>query len=361
MKDFWKEIQTKRIVAITLIGCLLFLGGIIFFRYNHQNALNRPHPSGLTKKVLYSPEPITVPSFREPSLEGLVAKLKEEIGDVSDTVDPETTTGERFLDIANHMDDRRTPTEVDAAWRERKRKVIANPDLLWQPGFVLPPYLDMQDERHKVYLFDYEVKHGFFKETKSQEKRLDALRDTAQKGEITDEEYRRKSIEIIAEGKDPLTVAKYLSNQGVGYAKLGIEYAERALKKAPDSFEALHVWALCHETREQREAGFRRLVNKFPNSGIAHWELAIELIFSSPHNATSSSSEALEHMQRAIQLDSRIPPNNAMLALCYKALGEHEKALAVYQGMRAVHRANIGDLYGVQTPIYEKRMQNEQK
>lgn len=357
MKTFWKEIQTRRIVAITLIGCLLFLGGIIYFRYNQQNALGRLHPSGLTEKVLYSPEQIEVPSFREPSLAGLVVQLKAELGNVSDTVDAETATGERFLDIANHMDDRRTPTEVDAAWRERKRKVIANPDLLWQPGFVLPPYLDMQDERHKVYLFDYKVKHEHFKETKSQEKRLDALRDTAQKGEITDEEYRRKSIEIIAEGKDPLTVAKYLSNRGVRYAKLGIEYAERALKKAPDSFEALHVWSLCHETREQREAGFRRLVEKFPNSGIAHWEYAIELIFPSPWKPT----EALEHMQRAIQLDKRIPPNNAMLALCYKALGKHEKALAVYQGMRAVHRANIGDLYGVQTPIYEKRMQNEQK
>ncbi len=99
------------------------------------------------------------------------------------------------------------------------------------------------------------------------------------------------------------------------------------------------------------------MIEKFPNSGLARWGFAIELIFSSPRNPT----EALEHIQKAIQLDKRIPKNNVVLALCYKALGEYEKALTVYQGMRAVHRSNIGDLYGVQTPIYEKQMQNEQK
>lgn len=356
MKTVLKEIITNRAVIITFIGCFLLLGCLLFIRNNPQNILNRPHPSGLTEKVLFSPEPIETPAFREPSLGGLVEQLKAELGDVSDTVNAETATGERFLDIASHMDDRRTSAEVDATWRERKRKVIANPDLLWTPGFVLPPYLDMQDDRHKIFLFDYEVKHEYFKKNRSQQKRFEAVRAQAQRGEITDEEYSRKRIEIMAEGKDPLTVAKYLfTHRGPG--KLGVAYAERALQKDPDSFEALHLWALCHAKREQREAGFRKLVEKFPNSGLARWELAIELIFPTPLKPT----EALEHMQKAIQLDKRIPKNNAMLALCYKALGEYEKALAVYQGMRATHRAIIGKLYGVQTPIYEKRMQNQQK
>ena len=355
MKTILNATLTNRTVIITLIGCILFLGGLLFFWNKQQNVSGKIHPSGLTEKVLYSPEPIKIPVFREPSLAEFVEQLKAELGDVTDTVNAETATGERFLDIANHMDDRKTPAEVDAAWRERKRKVIANPDLLWTPGFVLPPYLDMQDKRHGVYLFDYNVKHEHFKETKSQEKRIDALRDQAQNGEISGEEYSRRNIEIMAEGKKPLTVAKYLYSNGD--AKFGIAYAARALQKDPDSFEALHVWTLCHETREQREAGYWKLIEKFPNSGIAHRGLAIELIFPNPWKPT----EALEHMQKAIKLDSRIPTNNDMLASCYKALGEYEKALVVYQGMRAIHRAIIGDLYGVQTPIYEKQMQNEQK
>ncbi len=216
----------------------------------------------------------------------------------------------------------------------------------------------MQHERHVVFLFDYNVKHDYFRDSKSQEKRKNALRDKVQRGEISHEEYYRKWMEITTEGEDPLTVAKYIyTHEGIPNVSLGIEYAERALQRNPNSFEALHVWTLCHVKREEREVGFRRLVEKFPNSGLAHWEYAIELIFPSPWKPV----KALEHMQKAIQLDNRIPSNNAMLALCYKALGEHEKALAVYQGMRAIHRGQIGDLYGVQEPIYEKRMQNKQK
>ncbi len=139
MKSILNVTIPNRVVFFILVGCLLLFGYIIFHQINQHYSSNKLHPSGLTNKEVHSPIPIETPAFTEPSLERLVEQLKAELGDVSEAVDAEKSTGERFLDIANHMDDRRTPAAVDAAWRERKRKVIANPDLLWQPGFVLPP------------------------------------------------------------------------------------------------------------------------------------------------------------------------------------------------------------------------------
>ena len=90
--------------------------------------------------------------------------------------------------------------------------------------------------------------------------RLNALRDQAQKGEITGAEVGRKRLEITAEGLDPLTAAKYFLSKGsIGSIELevGREYAERAFSENPDSVEALHVWVLCHDIPQQ-EAPFRR-------------------------------------------------------------------------------------------------------
>ena len=83
----------------------------------------------------------------------------------------------------------------------------------------------------------------YFTLTDEQLERLNALRDQAQKGEITGAEVGRKRLEITAEGLDPLTAAKYFLSKGsIGSIELevGREYA-RALG-------ACSVMKLCHRT-----------------------------------------------------------------------------------------------------------------
>ena len=284
--------------------------------------------------------PYTHPPFAEPSLERLVAELKVELGVQDADINVEEVAAANTLYTLNYIDSRLPPEEVAAAWTERKKLVIANPELLWTPGFTLPPYVLPDPPPWKRgyqvgTLYDYEFRYGVnFTNTEEQLQRIYALRDQSQKGEISIAEYRRKSNEITVEGLDLLTAAKYfLNNGGAGTVELelGREYAERAFSENPNSVEALHIWVLCHDTQEERETGFRRMLDEFPNSAIAHSSLAGVLC-----KRLSRPEEGLVHIQKAIQLDSRIPPYNYILAHCYKEAGEYEKALAVYQGMSII-------------------------
>ncbi len=372
MKTVLKEIIMSRPVIITFIGCLLFFGSLLLFVIKGCNneagksIINEIHPY-ISEADLNSTEPIAVPPFPEPSLEGLVAQLKAELGltDAEIAADAELIAKERELDIVNYMDSRRGSEARQAAWEQRKRLAVAKPELLWTPGFVLPPALDVMELRD-ISLYNYDTKQGEdFTITSEQRQRMSNLRNQAQRGEISDEEYSREAGKIRVENLDPLTAAKYFltySSVGSIKAELGIEYAERAINENPNSFEAHHVWALCNREyyfqtdNEKTIEGFRNLVNRFPNSSIALQELCLITRFTHPE-------EALDAVQRAIQLDDRIERNNELLAHCYHKLGEYEKALAVYQGMSEVYYGHGGGLltfiYQLQRKVYNQRQQQQ--
>ena len=80
--------------------------------------------------------------------------------------------------------------------------------------------------------------------------------------------------------------------------------------------------------REERLAAYRQLLSKFPNAAFAHENIAYYY-----YHDEDDPAIALAHIQRACQLDSRIAKKNPLLALCYKKLGEWEKAVAAYQGL----------------------------
>ena len=88
-----------------------------------------------------SRELYTYPPFAEPSLERLVAELKVELGVQDADINVEEVAAANTLYTLNYTDSRLPPEEVIAAWTERKKLVIANPELLWTPGFTLPPYV----------------------------------------------------------------------------------------------------------------------------------------------------------------------------------------------------------------------------
>ena len=364
MKTVLKEIITSRTVIVTFIGCLLIIGCLKVIDQITEDEEVTDTQAEFGPVSGNSRDPYEHPVFTEPSLEGLVAELKVELGVQDADINVEEVAAANTLYTLNYTDSRLPPEEVQAAWIERKKLVIANPELLWTPGFTLPPYVlpDGTSPGGFGYqvgtLYDYEFRYGVdFTLTDEQLERIYALRDQSQKGEITIKEYVRKSSEITVEGLDPLSAAKYFLNSGSSGSvelELGREYAERAFSENPDSVEALHLWVLCHPIVEQ-EAGFRRMLDEFPNSALAHSGIAGVL-----SHSLSRPEEGLSHIKKAMQLDSRIPRYNYILAYCYKESGEYEKALAVYQGMSLIESFIFHDyLVESQINVYLQRMQNE--
>ena len=367
MKVDLKNIITNRAVIITFIGCLLIIGCLQVIDQLVDEKSDTDPQAEFGPIAGNSREPYTYPPFAEPSLERLVAELKLELGVQDADINVEEVAAANTLYTLNYIDSRLPPEEVIAAWTERKKLVIANPELLWTPGFTLPPYVIPPGDVRKWgrgahfggQLYDYEFRYGVdFTNTEEQLQRIYAVRDQAQKGEIPSEEARRKRGKILVERLDLLSAAKYFLNNGsIGSVELelGREYAERAFSENPDSVEALHIWVLCHDTQEQWEAGFRRMLDEFPNSALAHSGLAGVLC-----RRLSRPEEGLLHIQKAIQLDSRIPRYNYLLAECYREAGEYEKALAVYQGVPIIEDHVLhGALGEYQAKVYVLRMQNE--
>ncbi len=378
MMTFLKTLRKPRVALMTLLGCILSLG-IFFFMLKGCNSLgdmsivNHPY---ISEKELKSTEPIAVEPFIEPSLAGLVAQLKAELGltETEIAATAEMLTEERFFDNLNFMDSRRDANRRQAEWDRRKRLVVAKPELLWTFGFILPPTLDVMELKNTSLKYDYWNNHlydydPYLKFSKSQEKRRSKLYGRWQSGEITELEYLRGKAAIMAENNPLLTVAKQY-HRGVG-AQVGMEYAELAIRENPASFEAHQVWALCnrayyYDTDYERViAGFRQLVERFPNSSIANYELAgvLRPFPLSPVTAhqTAQAEEALVYQKRAIQLDDRIGPNTAGLASCYYYLGDYEKALAVYQGMSEVTYGHGGGLLTIIYQTQEKVSQLRQQ
>ncbi len=255
-----------------------------------------------------------------------------------------------------------TENKGDPEMLKRKRKAIANPDILWDGiGFEVPPTLNSDEiprlpgynpTRDKIKVRSYSEKgkpiRGVYdhdKEvypfagkviyiTKEQKERKDAARQNwhnANPNSRADVDYYREQYVITFEGIDTLTAAKYLSQfndpDHPSTKIIGIEYAERAMREHPNSVEAMRIWVKCHPEDQKIEA-YQQLLSKFPNDAFAH-----ELIAWHYYYEKDDPEAALVHMQKSCQLDSRIAKTNDLLAICYFTLGEWEKAVAAYQGM----------------------------
>lgn len=291
-----------------------------------------------------SREPIKLPPFPAPSLERLIEQF--------------------MVDVANKVD------EIEI--RKRKKEVIRNPDLLWKPTYIVPksvyqdPNLigvDPFKDKIKILSHDQKgkplsekvvnypgIKSGtklpftgkVFYTTKDQEMRLSKLEKDWTLPIFTDDYYREK-YEILLEGIDPLIAAKYLSQfinerriKDATLKALGIEYALRTMQHYPNSVEAMHVWVRCHPNIQQFDA-YKQLLKKFPNAAFAHERIAAFYFEQGSYEAS------LEHIQKSIQLDSRIAKNNALLARCYAKLEKWEQSVAAYQALSWIQRDWYGD------------------
>ena len=139
----------------------------------------------------------------------------------------------------------------------------------------------------------------------------------------------REEVEILVEGMDNLSAARYLRMQG-GYDEYVREYAAKALNEDPDNFEALYIFTQAQDLEADRETGFRRLLEMDPNFAPALSKLGVIL-------ARDSPEEAIEYLERANQLE---PDNNLFhLGISYQRVGEYDKALVVLKRADELNRA----------------------
>ena len=165
MKVDLKNIVTNRAVIITLIGCLLVIGCLQVIDQLVDEKSDTDTQAEFGPIAGNSRVPYTHPPFAEPSLERLVAELKVELGVQDADINVEEVAAANTLYTLNYIDSRLPPEEVAAAWTERKKLVIANPELLWTPGFTLPPYVLPDPPPWKRgyqvgTLYDYEFRYG---------------------------------------------------------------------------------------------------------------------------------------------------------------------------------------------------------
>jgi tetratricopeptide (TPR) repeat protein len=146
-------------------------------------------------------------------------------------------------------------------------------------------------------------------------------------------EARKKRLEILTEGMDALSAAKYLKTLDGFHGDFRDairEYAERALAENPDSFDALFIKSQLSSDDAEREAGFRRLYEMNPHSYDTVYELGSILVI-------RNSEEAVEYFQQAVAMRPREADAYLGLANSYHKFGYLEESLAAYQKAHQLH------------------------
>ncbi len=342
----------------------LMLTVILLAGYSGCDVETVPEHADPYNQAAYGPvpansrKPVKLPPFQEPSFERLIEQFKADVAE-----------------------NRGYPESI-----ERKKEVIANPDLLWKPDFAVPikalydpaligtnPFKDKikilpYDQKGKpiwddvrgypgAIFVDYPVDKNkapftgkIFYMTKGQEERMDALPTT-----LPEDVRERKRLEILFEGIDTLTAAKYLMSSSLTRETFGLEYAVRAMRENPNSVEAMRVWVKCHpyDPYDERIEAYKQLLAKFPNAAFAHEDIAWYYYIKNKY------ALALEHIQKACQLDSRIAKKNSLLAKCYAKLGKWENSVAAYQGLSWIQRLpysnSLDGIEKAQDKVYEQR------
>lgn len=170
----------------------------------------------------------------------------------------------------------------------------------------------------------------------------------------------QEEIDILVEGLDNLSAAKYLKALG-GYNDYAREYAEKALAENPDDFETLFIWTRLRERSEddKREAGYRRLLEMDPNFVPALVGLGSKLKKDSPE-------EAIELLQKANRLD----PSEGLyeLAWAYQRIGESDKAVPMLKKAyeRYNHRWMLSEIKSIeagtsQIPLIQRESQEDRQ
>ncbi len=291
-----------------------------------------------------SHEPIELAPFPEPSFAALIERFKADVA--ANRGEPEVLS--------------------------RKKQVIDNPELLWNfgtwgipitvPNIFIPDhdphgnpsrpddimFVPISEKGQPIVLEEdaygepkYLYLGTVFYLSEDQQKRIDVI------PRIPYNEWVRQRYEIMLEGINSFTAAKFLLSEGAQVAQsVGIEYAERAIRDYPDSVEAMWVWVNCH-TLDQRLPVYKKMLTTFPNYAEGHDIIAQHYVY-----VRKEPGLAVKHAQKSMQLDSRI--GGDILGYCYYLLGEWEKSIAIFQGGSEISNSYEAFLWGAQEKYREQ-------
>ncbi len=140
-----------------------------------------------------------------------------------------------------------------------------------------------------------------------------------------------KEFEILTEGMDAFSAAKYIN--ALGHPNYARKYIEWAFAENPESFEVLLLWTRSRLGAES-EAGYRKLLEMNPNSVEVLAELGGLLCDQHPE-------EAIVYLKKANQLDPQGQVGLTSLGFSYQRLGEYDKALAAFKKRYEFNRSPL--------------------
>ena len=239
----------------------------------------------------------------------------------ANTADESETEGSHPPVGSERLDQETLPTaEEQQARLYQQMKEMGTLDFPWHDGVrkTVPPI----DESYTTPWV--EVKRDGLQEplgeNASTEERMEAIQDT-----LTAEDWEGiigihpKMAEVLVEGMDMLSAAKYLVK--LGHESAADEYIERAVTENPGDFDALLLKTQRTEDNTEREAGYRYLLEMAPDSVEVLYGLGGVL---KDHNP----EEAIVHLQKAVKLSPENPDAYAQLSRSYRVTGQLTKALA---------------------------------
>lgn len=294
-----------------------------------------------------SREPVELPPFPEPSFAALIERFKADVA--ANRGDPEVLSRKKqVIDNPESLWNYGTwglsivvPNTYDPEGRVPSSNLPKPDDVMFVPiskkGEPIVVWEDTQGE--PLYYFIGQV----FCITEEQQERIDAIPKV-----LPYDQRLRLRYAIMFEGINSFTAAKYLYSRGLGNNAIRLEYAERAIRDYPDSVEAMEIWARSHPEKE-RVPALKEMLAKFPNYARGHHLIAINYVF----HSIDRPDLAIEHMQKAIRLDSRIEGH--VLGEAYYKIGEWEKAIAVFQGVTEMTYFQEENLQQAQRMYREQR------
>ncbi len=168
------------------------------------------------------------------------------------------------------------------------------------------------------------------------QRRLEALRGVYWGPEgkpLTADRRARMELAVVAEGMAAVDVAKLIVEIGwwpnrYEYAR---EFLQQAIEEDPGNFKAHLLAVKLHDgSLEEMEAGYRRLLERRPNSLPVLVNLGA---------IVKDHAEAIDYFEKAVQLSPTYLHGYALsqLGVLYQFIGDYEKALAALKARYAIY------------------------
>ena len=147
---------------------------------------------------------------------------------------------------------------------------------------------------------------------------------------LTQEQRDQIAVEILAEGMQPLDVAKFIVVTGYWDEKYASEYAQQAIEEAPDNFDAHVILTQLQPLSADKIVGYRRLLD---------WNSSSLPVLLGLGVSVKDHREAIDYLKKVAQLSPNYLNGSALgkLGVRYQKIGDYDKALAALKKAYAIN------------------------